>query len=425
GWEFIQKCWRDGEATPKNLAEFLNEFDTADLGEAFGTSIHQADTLADRLRSETSRVNEKKRLLAIRKQLEAERPEWDQRIANCQTELEQVEQEWQKLWHPLGIQPGTPSEMQEWRQAHMSLMTTAKNLHPQRMHLQGLEERIEEHRAQLVSCLESIGAAQELSSKSLAELVEQSQNVLDEMTQRQDQQARLQEEIEKAQKTIPRCEHEIQTAEEELAAWQTQWAVLMEKLGLSTDATANQANAILDTLGQLFGNLREESVLAGRVRAMRDFNTQFEDRVNALVQALNWKTKDLPPIQIVNNLHAELTRTREAAHKLRDVQEEFDRQKQALENHERIIQLAEAEQQQMCVDAGCDHPDQLPQAEKNSARRQELQQDRNELREQIIIDAADASFEEFLKEADAEDTDALSGRLAELDHQVSEVENAS
>lgn len=424
GWQLIQQCWRDGETSSANLNKFLDTFETNDLGEAFEKVIDDADALADQLRRETSRVNEKKRLLAISKKLETEHPEWEQRIAACEMERNRVEQEWQNLWEPLGIQPGTPSEMQEWRQSHMNLMTVVKNLHPQRMYLQRLDDLIAEHRSQLISCLKPLSNAKGLSEKSLSELVEQSQNVLEEMTKRQNQQARLAEEIEKARQNLPRCEQEIQAAEEELAAWRTQWATLMEKLGLPAEATTNQANAILDTLGQLFGNLREESVLAGRVRAMRDFNTQFEDRLNALVQVLERDAKELPPIQIVNNLYAELLRTREAAHKLRDVQEDLDRQEKALKNHERTIQQAEAELQQMCAEAGCEHPDDLPRAEKESDRRQELLQDQKDLREQILMDAADASFQAFLKEADAEDTDALSGKLADLEHQIDEVEAA-
>lgn len=424
GWQLLQQCWRSGESSPPNLTKFLKWFETSDLGEAFEKAIHQADALADRLRQETSRVNEKKRLLSIRKQLEAGRPEREQQIATCQKDLEQVQQEWQNEWQLLGITPGTPGEMQEWRQKHLEVMLPVKPLESQRDYVKLLDKSIKELRELLIGALEPLGRSQDLLEKTLGELIEESELVLDEITVRQNQQARLEEEVERTQRNLKRCQQQVHTVEEKRKAWEKRWATMMEKIGLSAEATPHQSNVILDTLKRLFDEIREESDKAIRVRQMREFNTQFEDRVNTLVQVLGWNANELPPIQIVTNLHAELTRTREAAHKLQDVQEEIERQEHELASHEQIIQQSEVQLQQMCAQAGCDHPSELAQAEKDSARRQELLKAHKELREQIVMDAADANFEDFLKEADTEDTDTLSGKLADLERQSKEVETA-
>ncbi len=66
----------------------------------------------------------------------------------------------------------------------------------------------------------------------------------------------------------------------------------------------------------------------------------------------------------------------------------------------------------------------MPQAETDSARKQQLLQDEKEARAQILQFVADASFEDFLQQADAEDADALAGTLEDLDAELEEVERA-
>ncbi len=76
----------------------------------------------------------------------------------------------------------------------------------------------------------------------------------------------------------------------------------------------------------------------------------------------------------------------------------------------------------MCKQAGCDDPDDLPRAEKDSARKEQLQRDERDCREQVLQFLADSPFEEFLKEADAEVADELSSRLKELEREIEEVD---
>src|SRR5690606_33152748 len=104
--------------------------------------------------------------------------------------------DWRAVWNPLGIEPGSPAEMREWLQSHLSLMSTAKGLLPQRLHVQRLSDLIDEHRGQLIGCLEQLGKqSADLSTLRLRELIELSQSVLDELAEKQNQRARLEEDI--------------------------------------------------------------------------------------------------------------------------------------------------------------------------------------------------------------------------------------
>ncbi len=327
GWQLIQDCWRDGKKANAKVKAFLDQMGAEDLETGFAKAVHQTDAISDQLRKEAGRVNEKCHLMANREKLETSLPQLEKQLEERNGEWAAIETEWRATWTPLGIDPGTPGEMRDWLSSHLNLMTTVKALHPQRLYIERLSDSIEEHRGQLLECLEEIGhASKGLSKKSLAELVEFAQEVLEDVALRLIQQTRLAEDIKRLQQSLPTKEREAKDAEEELSDWQKQWAKLMQKIGLAQDATPNQANAILDTLDRLFERLKERANFAIRVEAMRDFNRQFEDRAEALALAAEWKTANSSPTQIVHQLHEELTRAREAANKRRDLIEEHERQ---------------------------------------------------------------------------------------------------
>lgn len=425
GWKLVQECWRDGGKPNAKLKAFLNQVEAPDLETGFAKAMAKADAVSDLLRKEALRVNEKCRLMASREKLEAALPELKAQLARCDEERAAIEADWNALWSPLGIEPGTPGEMRDWLHSHMNLTTTMKTLQQQRFNVEYLGNVIEEHRGQLIECLSDLGqSSKRLSKKPLAELIERAQEVLEDITEQANRKARLADEIKKLEQSLPNQGQEAQDAEAELAAWRKKWARLMEKIGLPEEATPSQANAILDTLDRVFEQLRKASEFAHRVKAMWDFNQSFEERVRAVALTTAWASGDASPTQVVQQLHEELTRAREALNKQQDLAEEHERQQRESKRLEQEIKQFETRLQEMCRQAGCADPEDLPKSEKDSARKEQLESDERETRDQVLQFVADSSFEEFLKEADAEETDELSGRISELERELDEVDRA-
>ncbi len=299
----------------------------------------------------------------------------------------------------------------------------AQEVHRLHTESAGLAKLIEEHRVRLIACLKAIYPnGKDPKDRSLKQLMEEAQAVLEEMNKRQNSLDRLEQDIAKTERHLPILVQDAKDAKQEFSQWQERWATLMAKLGLPDDATSAQAHAYLTTLNQMFEQRNSRDKEAIRVRDMGNFNSQFEERVREVVQSLEWDAGDLSPTQLVNQLHAELTNAKEADNKRRGLQTECETKKEALEEILREIQKHEMQLAEMCKQAGCKDPDELPEAEKKSDDRLKLEQVQTETREDILRFAGDAAFEEFLKEADGEDTDALAGQLSDLDRQIEEVE---
>ncbi len=326
GWQLILGCWRDGKESAAELQRFLENIEAPDLAVGFQKAITEADAISDQLRREAERVNEKKRLMAERAKCEAQLPELETKIAAQQKEFAALTQEWQDLWTPLGVTPGTPGEMLEWREDYKDLKNQLKDLNANKSQNARLGDLIEEHRGQLIAGLMQVRPAlKSLEEKSLRELIELSQTVLDELSDRERQRVRLEEDIQKIEQNLPKLERGVQTAEAKLAAWQSRWAKLMAKLTLAEDATPGQANAVLTKINKLFERVGYEAVEASRVQSMEQVNRQYKERVQNLVQALAWDAKEASPTQIVGQLHAELSAAREAANQLQTLQQEQSR----------------------------------------------------------------------------------------------------
>ncbi len=237
------------------------------------------------------------------------------------------------------------------------------------------------------------------------------------MNQQLTLQTQLKKDITKIKRSLPKLRQDVETAETELADWQHRWGQLMAKLGLPQDASPTEANTLVDTHDRLFEKLREVTELTERVQLMRGFNAEFESRVQTVVKAFDWKADGSTPTQQVNKLHHVLSGMREDSRKLKDLNAEQEQQRRALAEVQQEHQLAKAELQELCLQAGVASSEELYQAEKASARRELLEQDQRESRERILQFAGESSFEDFLVEADAEDTDALNGQLEDIEQQ--------
>jgi uncharacterized protein YhaN len=114
-WRQVLACWKDAAPEP--------ERDGAPLSAAYPDTVRAADTLADRLREEADAVAQAEALRAAMREAEA-----DARLREVdQTRLEQERKAWQEdwdgLWQPAGLTPGTPEEMLEWRDQWLEFRT--------------------------------------------------------------------------------------------------------------------------------------------------------------------------------------------------------------------------------------------------------------------------------------------------------------
>ena len=170
GWRLVLQEWRKEAIESAALEGFLASVsgtghplagrvplgagtrsvpDTLDLAAAYEQIVRRADDLSDRLRREANRVANRATLQAQQLSLQQQTTELGRQQAAAAEQLQQIEAQWRQTWHPAGIDPLPPREMQAWIQRQQGLVQQAQMLRQRTASLEQLEEQIAAHCQQL------------------------------------------------------------------------------------------------------------------------------------------------------------------------------------------------------------------------------------------------------------------------------------
>lgn len=439
GWEIIRKNWEEKcEPDARHLQDFIGKFRPAStLAEAYELSVNRTDDLADRLRREADRVANKARLLAEQETYKAKREHLKTQLEEVDTQLSEFNKKWSELWRPIEIDPRTPKEMRVWTQDQMRLAEQYSDIQQRKTKTADLKTRIEKYRQELVSSLRSLGEPAAGSNIALSDLIESAGKVVDRQEKIKNDRQQILREKSQREKELKETRFRVEIAEEELAKWQRQWTEAVQPLGLDTNASPGQANAVIEDLKALFDKLKEADILHKRIKGIGRDAEKFTENVLNLVRRI---TEDLAGLS-VEHAAAELNAKLKSARAAKTQQEGFEKQKKQEEEQLKSAgsKIADINSQLeiMCEEAGCSTSDELPDAEARSMHRQKIERELNNLEDQLHKLSAGATIEDFIADArtiDPDDIDAQVNRLndgieqlkkekSELDQTIGEERN--
>jgi len=419
-WNRVRRVWLDGESTGHDAD---SQRTGRDLAEAYADSVAQADEVADRLRREAERVTRQAALLAQREkatktleQLAAHRDALD-------AELRQQRQRWRSLWQPAGITPLSPREMRAWLDQHAKLLQRAERVREYRYQLDRLEDRLREHRLALRQALLHLGACDVATDDTFSALLARGEALVETI----DEAARHRRELHKQLATIERdlegARHDQHEAAELLTRWQHDWTTAVASLGLDGQALPVEAHAVLEVLDELLKRQDEAEGLAQRIAGIDRDAEVFSQEVKHFVAQVAPDLTDTPVEQAVAQLHARLAKAQTNAVRKAELNKQIAAQEAALQTAQSTIDRMAERLQALCRQAGCAHPDELPAAEARSAQLRQWQFDLSALEAQLLEQAAGATLDHLIAEAEAADADALPVQLADIAHRQRELES--
>ena len=146
GWELVLAEWKGGGAPE----EFVPG---TPLEEAFPKSIAQADDISDQLREYAEAVAqvEEKRFQIGKSEKQIQ--EAEEAIRKFEDELKVSQISWNEAWHPCGIMPHTPAEMDEWRETWIAFKGSLQQLRNAEGTFQEKNNQIHHAKRQLATAL--------------------------------------------------------------------------------------------------------------------------------------------------------------------------------------------------------------------------------------------------------------------------------
>jgi uncharacterized protein YhaN len=200
----------------------------------------------------------------------------------------------------------------------------------------------------------------------------------------------------------------------DLSQWQQEWAKAIRPLGLDADAVPAQANAVMEDLNSLFDKLKDADILQKRIHGIHRDADEFAIKVNGLVDGVAKDLKHLPAGEATLELNRRLTRARAVQSQRQTLKKQLTQEQNRMEKAVGRIAEIETRLKSMCEEAGCDTYEDLPEAERRSEKRRQIEAELQNLDERLHQLSAGDTIDDFIEQALTVDPDGIDGEIARL-----------
>jgi uncharacterized protein YhaN len=421
-WQLVRRAWQENDSDSAEVRAFLAASSAADLAEAYETTVREADEIADHLRRQAVRTAQHARWIADRDRQREQRSRLEKAVSSTSARVDEISAAWQALWSPLGIQPKTPREMRSWRERQVHLATKSAELRAKRHELSDIQRQIEAARRELIAAWNSGSSPLPGTSESLASLVRLAEDALQRWEPLAEKRRDTTREIARLETSFPELAESVRRGNETLASWRQEWTCAIALLELPADTTPDEAQAVLDAIGDIVALLNEDRELSERLAQIEQYQRAYAARVEALILPLAPDLSGAPSDQAVRRLHERLTDARKTADRQQDLGQQLVQLEQKRERAAAGLKRAGALLDALCLEARCQSQEQLAEAEQHSLEKQRLERRREELDAHLARLAAGTPREEFEQQAAAVAADEVAIRLAELASELSQLD---
>ncbi len=406
-WRQIRSIWLE-TATSGPPPQLL-----AGLYEAAGA---RADDLSDKRFEAHERIVQ---LRGVRDQLddrERERERLKRERDALRSRLEALQSEWQRCWAACELAPGSPREMREFceRQQELTHQVAAR----QRLMIQIASERelLARHVETLRTALQDAGSQSNLLPNTLTGLLDTTDAESERLDRMRTQRIRLESELDGAQREQALATQELEQLELQRCAWREAWLECTTALGLESDASPDEADAVLSKRSELRTQARELRQLDQRVAAHDAKSREFVIKLDALVVEVCTDLDARSPLEASALLIERLQTARKLAQRRADLERrrrETDIREAELE---RDIQSARTRLEELASRAGVETSDELEEAERRSREHERLTAELEEAEKRLL--RSGRSLAELAEAAARVDEVTLRQQVAALDDRV-------
>lgn len=411
GWGLVRQAWLEGVPDPEGERIFGGE---KLLPEAYEISVDGADKVADLLRQEASRVEQKNLLLSEIKKCEAKTEELKrEKVVALEQGLE-LERQWKEVWAPAKIDPLTPAEMLAWLNRCREIREVAERLNEQYDLVKTLEEALQGCVAELRGELHKLGEPV-AGITSLEGLTDRAQEVCERyqagITRLQSIEAMCKELTE----SLQGAKEQKKTVEKSLARWEEKWAGVLESAALPHTTTVEAASSYMELLEDLFQKISELNRKQIDLNKRKNYTKDFQSRLQKLLEQLAPDLGELPADHAALQLQARVTGAQQEKDRKANLEQQLEKELKILKQATLDIEEANRGLRELVAQARCRDEGELPQAEIKSMRLAELQEKLEGLEGQLLSLGGGLLLEEIIAEAEGVEIDELARELDELE----------
>ncbi len=410
-WQLLYRQWIEDEDVSNEANQYKEEGLLPDI---FEEHMKSSDELSDRLRRDAEVVHQLASLESNRKSFQRKLKTVNQEINDLIEKENKLDEDWKSLWHKIDIHPLTPREMNIWIDKFEKIRDKAsaiiqlqqqvsKNKEIRKNHIQKLNEQLN-----LLNC--SISRSEQLDI-----VLQKSESKHRKLEQFQNSRNALIDQIKKKEKDIKLLNIEYQSIKTKLKNWNNQWIKLMQSIGLSSDSNVLYMRNLIDILSDYFENKNQEKQLSQRINAIDRDSKNFTNQVKTLMLNVAPQLHEKSVETIILELDTLLTQNLRIRSDYESIQKQIEEaKKEKLESQTKIDSMNQI-LENLCNEVGCNHPEELEEAEKASDSYHHIKDAIDSIKEQILDLGDGKKIDELTTEVKSIDTiDSLPGEIDQL-----------
>ncbi len=420
GWALIRRAWEHGENVQVDAEQFAPGIP---LGEAYENRVSESDSLSDRLRREAERVSRRASLTAILDQKKQEVEIVNGEHSTTMFDMGLLQEKWNALWNPFGINVQNPKPMRSWLLEVYSLQTRSAACKVKHREIKQGQAEIEKHITSLSLLLSESGFTPPLP-QSLFELMEVGRTWVSTQRDLLQNHGRLIKEKEELENTVLDSASENQASAKKLEHWRSDWSVEVINLGLESTIQTESALAVLDEWDRLFKFKDAAAALRTRISGIQSeiaiFDSQVQSVATSLKESYEGASPDIYASSLLSQLEqAKATRLEQSnlANLIRDTQRKLDQERKKVGDSTVALE-------KLCLQAATKSPDDLEKAEEGSKHAKRMRDQLESIKTGILDSGGGLSLEQIRLQAGKIHNDTLPQQLIDLELQIEVLESS-
>ncbi len=419
GWNLIKQKYIEEIDVDKDIAEFVPD---SDLPTIYEQTVDFADHVSDRLRSAADQVVKRADLEARIENLKSRHDDITKEVSKANADKQAHQKEWNSIWEPLGVAPGTPREMKQWLLRVDNLLANVQAANTISGDAKKLAEdcrALKELVSLQISKFDNSINLQELSLEGMLSICEQRIEQEEAALERKRQ---LEHSLGDTEIRIKRACEELTSIGNDQVGWAQEWGQAIDGLGLKPDVHPEQATEAFDQLLAFFEKLDKSEELRRRIYGIDQVSEKFEKKVFEVADNIGFKRNGQAAVTIAAQLNRALNEAREARASLKKIETQEKEIAEDIEDADITIQNAQDQLAALRDQARVETDDELESAGESSRKMRELQQKLDTLEQELTRNGDGLSIKELEKEADESDIDAIEGELARVSTELRELQ---
>jgi uncharacterized protein YhaN len=419
GWNLIKRKYIENCDVERDLKAFAPD---SDLPALYEQKVDAADHVSDRLRLDADQVVKRADLEAKIEDLESRVSDITEEARKTNEAKETHRKEWNAIWEPLGIDPGTPREMKQWLLRVDKILANVQSANTASSEANKLVEKcktLKETISLQISGFDDSIDLQGMNLEAMINLCEQRVEQEEAAFQRKHQ---LEHSLDESEIRLKRTREELKSIENDQSSWIQEWGQAIDGLGLKSDVHPEHATETFDQLVAFFDKFDKSEDLRKRIYGMDQVAEKFERRVFDFADSIGFKRDGQEANTIAAQLNRDLNDAREARASLKKIESLEKDIKEEIENAEITIRAAHEQLAVLRDQAGVEADDKLEPAGERSRKKRDLQHKHDTLEQELTRNGDGLSIEELEKEADESDIDAIEGELEKVSSELQELQ---